>query len=47
VTGGVRNFGLIEVSGTAKDRRLVMKTLDRTGKELWRHEIKASELQFP
>ncbi|HWP42513.1 MAG TPA: alkaline phosphatase D family protein [Blastocatellia bacterium] len=47
VTGGVRNFGLIEVSGPGNDRRLLMRTLDRTGKELWRHEIKASELQFP
>ena len=47
VTGGVRNFGLIEVSGTAKDRRLLMRTLDQAGKELWRHEIKAAELQFP
>ncbi|HKY03494.1 MAG TPA: hypothetical protein VJQ56_01325, partial [Blastocatellia bacterium] len=47
VTGGVRNFGLIEVSGTARDRRLMMRTLDQTGKELWRHEIKAAELQLP
>lgn len=47
VTDGVRNFGLIEVSGAARDRRLLMRTLDQAGKELWRHEIKASELQFP
>lgn len=43
---GVRNFGLLEVTGTSKDRRLLMRTLDGTGKELWRHEIKATDLQF-
>lgn len=41
---GVKNFGLIEVSGTSKDRRLLLRTIDLKGKELWRHEIKASEL---
>ena len=47
VTDGVKNFGLIEVSGPEKDRKLILRTLDRAGKELWRHEIKASELRFP
>jgi alkaline phosphatase D len=46
VTGGVKNFGLVEVSGAAKDRRMLLRTLDLTGKELWRYEIKASELVF-
>ncbi|HJQ68843.1 MAG TPA: alkaline phosphatase D family protein [Blastocatellia bacterium] len=41
---GVKNFGLIEVSGKAQDRRLLLRTIDLNGKELWRHEIKASEL---
>ncbi len=47
VTDGVRNFGLLEFSGAEKDRRLKLRTLDLTGKELWQHEIKASELVFP
>jgi alkaline phosphatase D len=42
-----KNFGLIEVSGVADARVLTMRTLDRAGKELWRHEIKAAELRFP
>ncbi len=43
---GVRNYGLLEASGTAKDRKLLLRTLDATGKQWWQHEIKASELQF-
>jgi alkaline phosphatase D len=44
---GVRNFGLIEASGPAKQRKLVLRTLDATGKEWWRHEIAAADLTFP
>lgn len=44
---GVRNFGLLEVSGTQKDRKLILRTLDAAGKERWRHEISQSELKFP
>lgn len=44
---GARNFGLIEASGTAKKRKLLLRTLDGGGKERWRHEIRASELTFP
>ena len=44
---GVRNFGLIEASGSRTQRKLVLRTLDATGKEWWRHEINASELTFP
>jgi alkaline phosphatase D len=44
---GVRNYGLLEASGTAKERKLLLRTLDATGKEWWRHEIKATDLQFP
>ncbi len=47
VTDGVRNFGLIEVSGARDERRLILRTLDATGRELWRHEIRQNELQFP
>ena len=43
---GARNFGLIETGGTSKERTLLLRTLDASGKEWWRHEIKASELTF-
>jgi alkaline phosphatase D len=47
VTDAIRNFGLIEVTGGRGDRRLILRTLDATGREMWRHEIRQSELQFP
>jgi alkaline phosphatase D len=43
----VKTFGMIEVAGTAKERRLILRAFDSTGKELWKHEIQASELKFP
>jgi alkaline phosphatase D len=43
----VKNFGIIEVVGTSKDRKLILRTIDLTGKEWWKHEIPASELKFP
>lgn len=47
LVSGKRNFGLLEASGPAKDRKLLLRTLDAGGKELWRHEIAASDLQIP
>lgn len=44
---GQRNFGLLEFSGAAKERRLTMRTLDTNGKELWRREVTANDLRFP
>jgi alkaline phosphatase D len=44
---GVRNFGLIEATGPQHNRKLLLRTLDLDGKELWRHEISQSELTFP
>jgi alkaline phosphatase D len=44
---GIKSFGMIEVTGTAKERKLIMRALDMQGKELWKHEIQASELKFP
>ena len=41
------NFGLIEVSGAAKARRLTLRALDADGRELWRHEIAAAALEPP
>ncbi len=39
-----RNFGLIEVSGPAGDRRLTLVVLDAAGEERWRREIREVEL---
>jgi alkaline phosphatase D len=47
VTNGVRNFGIIEVSGKKGDRKLTLRTLDKNGKELWRYEISESEIKYP
>ncbi|HYP28765.1 MAG TPA: alkaline phosphatase D family protein [Blastocatellia bacterium] len=44
---GVRNFGLIDVAGPARDRRLTLRAIDLTGKEWWKFEIRAADLQFP
>jgi alkaline phosphatase D len=44
---GIKTFGMIEAAGTAKERRLILRAFDSTGKELWKHEIQASELKFP
>jgi hypothetical protein len=41
---GARNFGPLEVAGPKDGRRLTLRTLDHTGKELWRHEVTAAEL---
>jgi alkaline phosphatase D len=47
VTDGIRNFGLLEVSGKEKERVLTLRTLDADGKELWKREIREGELRFP
>lgn len=47
VTGGTRNFGLLEVAGKPGERVLTLRTLDAQGKELWKHEIREGELRFP
>jgi alkaline phosphatase D len=50
---GVKNFGLIEYSFAKDDNKriidkvLTLRTIDLTGKEWWKYEIKASELKFP
>lgn len=40
-----KNFGLVEISGPAKDRKLTLKLVDSKGKEHWKHEISASSLK--
>ncbi len=46
LVAGKRNFGLIEASGPANDRKLLLRTLDAAGTELWKHQISARELTF-
>ena len=41
-----RNFGIVEVTGPPKERVLTLRTLDGTGKELWKREIRRAELGF-
>lgn len=41
-----RHYGKIKVSGKDNERTLTMSAHDKTGKELWKHEIKESELRF-
>jgi alkaline phosphatase D len=44
---GKRQFGIIRVSGPAKDRRIALESYDQAGALLWRHALSASELRFP
>lgn len=41
-----RHYGKAKVSGKEGERTLTLSCHDKTGKELWRHEIKESELRF-
>jgi alkaline phosphatase D len=42
---GQHNFGLITVSGKRKERVLTLRCMDKEGKEVWKREIKESELR--
>jgi alkaline phosphatase D len=42
---GERNFGLLNVSGPRKERVLTIRIMDNAGKEIWKKDIKASELE--
>ncbi len=44
---GTNNFGTIEVLGPSGSRKLVLQSLDKSGKALWTHEISQSELTPP
>jgi alkaline phosphatase D len=46
VTNGTRNFGVVEVSGAPRARKLTLRTLDKTGKQLWQYEIAETDLKF-
>ncbi len=41
------NFGIIDVTGPRKDRRLKLTIFDKKGKKVWDYNIKASELKYP
>ncbi len=42
---GERNFGMLKVSGPRKERVLTIRILNNAGKEIWKKEVKASELE--
>lgn len=42
----MRNFGIIQVSGKAGDRRLTLQARDKDGKVLWQHEIHQNDLRY-
>ncbi len=44
---GTRNFGLMEFTGPRTDRTMTLRLIDKLGKEVWRRDIKASELRLP
>jgi alkaline phosphatase D len=43
---GKRQFGLIRVSGAARDRLIALESYDQKGALLWRHELRARDLRF-
>jgi alkaline phosphatase D len=44
---GKRNFGTLEVGGKPKERVLTFRAFGVDGTELWKHEIRETELRFP
>ena len=42
---GIRNFGVIKVSGPFRDRTLDMKIFNSEGEELWKYQIKETDLR--
>lgn len=42
-----RHFALLDFSGPEEDRRITIRIMSIEGKELWKREIQASELQPP
>ena len=41
-----RNFGVLEFFGPPQDRQVALIAYDDSGKELWRHVLRAQELKF-
>jgi len=44
-TVGVNNFGMITVTGAAKQRKLILRVIDHEGNERWMREISETELR--
>lgn len=44
-TVGVNNFGMITVTGAAKQRTLILRVIDHEGNERWMREISETELR--
>lgn len=42
---GEKNFAMLRVAGPRKERVLTIRVLNNTGKEIWKQEIKATDLQ--
>lgn len=42
-----RSFGLLDVTGPPEDRVMTLRAIDAQGVELWKREIRASELKAP
>jgi len=42
----VNNFGMLSITGPAKDRQLSIKIFDKDGNELWKKLIKANDLKY-
>jgi alkaline phosphatase D len=42
---GERNFGMLRISGPRKERVLTIRVINNAGKEIWKKEIKATDLQ--
>ena len=42
----VHNFGMLNITGPAKDRKLTIEIFDKDGQELWTKSIKANDLKY-
>ena len=42
----VNNFGMLNVTGPAKNRELTIKIFDKDGQQLWKKSIKANDLKY-
>lgn len=42
-----QNFCQVEISGPRQERMLVMRSIDKEGKERWSHSLRAADLVVP
>ena len=43
---GENNFGMLNVTGPANNRLLIIKIFDKDGQELWKKSISANDLKY-